>query len=248
MLAPAASAGDWAGKKVAYLGDSMTDPRHRAAKQHYWNYLDSLTGIEPRVYARSGYQWNGILQKAKEMQAAIGDSIDAVFIWAGTNDYNHSVPLGDFFTEQPDSVIVDGKMTRRLHREHVMTDSTFAGRINQVFSFLKHNFPDKQIILLTPIHRGYAAFNDHNIQPDENYANGQGLYIEDYVAALKRGAALWAIPVIDLFSDSGLYPLEPRHDIYFYNSDNDRLHPNDRGHYRIALTIAARLNALPAVF
>ena len=241
-------AGDWRGKKVAYLGDSMTDPKHRAAKMHYWNYLDSLMGIEPHVYARSGYQWDGILRKAKEMQSEIGDSIDAIFIWAGTNDYNHSVPVGQFYSETLDSVIVDGKPALRKHREFIMTDSTFSGCINMVMSFLKHNFPDKQIILMTPIHRGYAAFNDHNIQPDENFANGQGLYIEDYIDVLRRAATLWAVPLIDLYNDSGLFPMEPRHDIYFYNSDTDRLHPNELGHYRLARTIQARLNSIPSDF
>lgn len=86
----------WAGKRVAYLGDSMTDPKNKSTKNHHWNYLETLMGIEPHVFARSGYKWDGIYKKAEEMNAALGDSIDAIMIWAGTNDYNHGIPSESF--------------------------------------------------------------------------------------------------------------------------------------------------------
>lgn len=238
----------WQGKHVAFLGDSMTDPKNKSTKRHYWWYLEKLTGIEPHVFARSGYQWDGIYKKAEEMNAALGDSVDVIFIWAGTNDYNHNIPVGRFYTETIDSVNHNGKMELRKHRTFEMNDTTFAGNINRVLSYLKHNYPDKQIIIMTPIHRAYAKFNDHNVQPDENWSNGQGLYIEDYVKTLREGAMYWSVPVIDLFSESGLYPLEENHSQYFHHSETDLLHPNDNGHYRIARLIQARLNSLPPTF
>ncbi|MCM1075853.1 MAG: SGNH/GDSL hydrolase family protein [Bacteroides sp.] len=235
----------WNGKKVAFLGDSMTDPRNKSTKKRYWDYLQTLAGIEPHVFARSGYQWDGIYKKAEEMNSTIGDSIDVIMIWAGTNDFNQSKPIGQFYSERMDSVNVNGKMELRKHRQLLMNDSTFTGNINRVMSYLKHNYPDKQIIIMTPIHRAFAKFSDKNVQPDENYANGQGLYIETYINTLRQAADLWAVPVIDLYTDSGLYPLEERHDQYFHHDKTDRLHPNDNGHYRIARTIQARFNAIP---
>lgn len=139
-------------------------------------------------------------------------------------------------------------MELRRHREFQMNDSTFTGNINRVLSYLKHNYPDKQIIILTPIHRAFAKFGDKNVQPDENYANGQGLYIESYINTLREAADLWSIPVIDLYRESGLFPLEERHDRYFHHSETDRLHPNDNGHYRIARTIQAKLNSIAPSF
>ena len=238
----------WAGKHVAFLGDSMTDPKNKSTKKHYWKYLETLMGIHPHVFARSGYKWDGIYKKAEEMNAAVGDSIDAIIIWAGTNDYNHSIPIGDFYTETMDSVNVNGKMELRKHREFLMNDSTFTGNINRVMSYLKHNYPDKQIIMMTPIHRGYAKFNDKNVQPDENYANGQGLYVESYISTLREAATLWSVPVIDLYSESGLFPMEINHGRYFHSSEMDLLHPNDNGHYRIARTIQSHLNTIPPTF
>lgn len=86
------------------------------------------------------------------------------------------------------------------------------------------------------------------MQPDENWSNAQGLYIDEYVKTLKEGAMLWAVPVIDLYSDSGLFPMEENHVGYFHHGDSDLLHPNDNGHYRIARTIQAHLNALTPTF
>lgn len=238
----------WKGKKVAFLGDSMTDPKNKSTKKHYWKYLETLMGIEPHVYARSGYKWDGIYKKAVEMNEAVGDSIDAIIIWAGTNDYNHSFAIGQFFTETTDSVNVNGTIESRKHRTFEMNDTTFTGNINRVMSYLKHNYPTKQIIIMTPIHRGYAKFNDKNVQPDENYANGQGLYVESYIDILRQAATLWAVPLIDLYSESGLFPMEQNHDRYFHHDATDRLHPNDNGHYRIARVIQAKLNSIPPTF
>lgn len=238
----------WAGKHVAFLGDSMTDPKNKSTKKHYWKYLETLMGIHPHVFARSGYKWDGIYKKAEEMNAAVGDSIDAIIIWAGTNDYNHSIPLGNFYAETMDSVNVNGVTELRKHREFLMNDSTFTGNINRVMSYLKHNYPDKQIIIMTPIHRGYAKFNDKNVQPDENYANGQGLYVESYISTLRDAATLWAVPLIDLYSESGLFPMGKNHERYFHSGEMDLLHPNDNGHYRIARTIQSRLNTIPPTF
>lgn len=238
----------WKGKRVGFLGDSMTDPRNASAKAKYWEYLEELLGITPEVYARSGYQWDGIYNKAVEMHEAVGDSIDAIIIWAGTNDYNHSKPIGEFYTEYADSANVNGIISPRMHREFVMTDSTFCGNINRVMAYLKSNYPTQQIIIMTPIHRGYACFNEKNVQPDENFANGQGLYLETYIDTLKRAGTLWGVPVIDMHSLSGLYPNFDSHTRYFHSSESDRLHPNADGHFRIARTLQYQLLALPSTF
>lgn len=238
----------WKGKNVAFLGDSMTDPNNKSTEAHYWKYLETLVGLKPRVYARSGYQWDGIYKKAEEMRQDRGDDIDAIIIWAGTNDYNHSKPIGAFFTEKLDSVNVNGSVQVRKHRSLAMNDTTFCGNINRVMSYLKHNYPTKQIIIMTPIHRGYAKFSSKNVQPDENYANAWGLYVDSYIDALRDAASVWAVPLIDLYSESGLYPLEENHDRYFHDSPTDRLHPNANGHYRIARVIQGHLQSIPPSF
>lgn len=238
----------WDGKRVGVLGDSMSDPNIQATSLRFYNYLETLMGIEPKAYAVSGYRWIDLLPLAERMYAEQGDSLDAIFIWCGTNDYNASKPIGEFFEEEYREVNADGVMENRKYRKAVMSDSTFCGSINMLLSYLKKNFPRQQIVIFTPIHRGYARFSDHNIQPDESHANGAGEYIDAYVDALRRAGELWSVPVIDFFGDSGVYPSEESNDMYIAKKDTDRLHPNDNGHYRLARTAQYQLLRLPAGF
>lgn len=236
----------WKGKRVVFLGDSITDARHVGCTKNYWGFLEDYLGIIPCVYGINGHQMDQIPGQMDKAKAELGDGFDAIFIFCGTNDFNDSVPVGEWFSEKEDSVVVDGPQSViRKHREHIMDNGTFKGRMNIVLSKLKNEYPDKQIILLTPIHRGYAYFGPGNIQPDENWANAVGFYIDDYVNAVKEAGNVWAVPVIDINSLSGLYPLSEAHLKFFSKKDTDRLHPNTEGHRRLAQTIAAQLLSFP---
>jgi len=238
----------WQGKRVAYLGDSMTDKRRVGTTCVYWEYLSELLGVQPSVYGISGNQWDGIYNQALKLHEEKGTEVDAILIFAGTNDYNHSIPMGEFFSETTGQTNHNGVQVTRKYRTPILTDSTFCGRINKVMSYLKNNYPQQQIVILTPIHRGFAKFSDKNVQPDENYSNAQGLYIDSYIAALKQAASYWAVPLIDLYSTSGLFPLADAQSQYFNNKETDRLHPNALGDYRLAKTIQYQLLALPSTF
>lgn len=86
----------WQGKRVAYFGDSITDPRNKASKKKYWGFLEDWLGITPYVYAVSGRQWNDIPRQAGQLHTEHGDSVDAILIFIGTNDYNAGVPIGEW--------------------------------------------------------------------------------------------------------------------------------------------------------
>ena len=238
----------WQGKRVAYLGDSMTDKRRVGTSCVYWEYLSELLGTKPFVYGISGDQWNGIYKQALKLHEEKGSELDAILIFAGTNDYNHGIPLGEFFSETTKQTNFNGIDMTRKYRTPILNDSTFCGRINKVMSYLKNNYPQQQIIIMTPIHRGFARFNEKNVQPDENFCNGDGLYIDAYIDALKQAASYWAVPMIDLYSVSGLFPLADAQLQFFHNKETDRLHPNALGDYRLAKTIQYQLLALPSTF
>ena len=89
----------WQGKRVAYFGDSITDPRNKASNEKYWSYLQQWLGITPYVYGISGRQWNDIPSQTDRLKAEHGDAVDAILIFIGTNDYNAGVPIGQWFTE-----------------------------------------------------------------------------------------------------------------------------------------------------
>lgn len=243
----------WKGKKVAYFGDSITDPNIKASKVKYWGFLQEWLGITPYVYGVSGRQWNDIPRQADKLKAEHGDDFDAILIFMGTNDYGSDVPIGEWYSETFDTVRVardkkPSQVFKRRHRHFAMDKNTLKGRINIAMSKLKQMYPTKQIIVMTPVHRAYFSLGDTNVQPDEMYENGRGLYLDDYIKAIKETGYVWAVPVIDLNSLSGLFPLYDAGAQMFNKMDTDRLHPNDAGHARMAKTIMYQLSALPCDF
>ena len=243
----------WQGKRVAYFGDSITDPNVKAANVKYWGFLQEWLDITPYVYAISGRQWDDIPRQAAKLQEEHGDDFDAILIFIGTNDYNHGVPIGQWYTERPEQVYFGRGEQRkalvdRRRRYPCMTDSTYRGRINIALSGLKRMFPTKQIVLLTPIHRAGFYNSDTNWQPTEEYQNRCGEWFSAYVESVREAADVWAVPVIDLSALCGLFPVEDAHAPYFNNADTDRLHPNDAGHERMARTLMQQLLTLPCTF
>ena len=239
------------GARVAYFGDSVTDPRNSGSRLKYWHFLEQWLGIKPYVYAVSGREWNDIPNQTNQLQSEHGDDVDAILIFIGTNDYNHAVPIGKWYDEVDTLVdVAVGKPRATVHRKMrkpVMDNTTYRGRINIAMSKLKDTYPTKQIVLLTPIHRAYFYSSETNIQPSEAYQNGCGEYLDSYVEAVKEAGNIWAVPVIDLNALSGLYPLQKGHVQYFKNGQTDLLHPNDAGHNRIALTLLYQLQFLPCI-
>ena len=239
----------WNGCKVAYLGDSITEPNQVANNNlTYWCHLRDILGIEPQVYAISGLTMLDMKAQAEKLEAERGQDIDAILVFVGTNDYNNNVPIGRWYNFSMDTVNHNGVLVSRVRRDPVYDESTFCGRTNIVMRHLKESYPTKQIILLTPLHRGFSEFAVDNVQPDEHYANACGCFIDEYAAAVKEAGSVWAVPVIDLYSLSGLYPLDNSQARYFNDLDHDRLHPNTAGHLRLAWTIAFQLQALPVSF
>ncbi len=238
----------WSGKKVAFLGDSITDKIHVGTTKNYWQFLEEYLGIVPLVYGINGAQWDSIPEQARRLKAEADDTVDAILVFAGTNDYLSGIPLGEWWSVAPETVNYCGQTTRRPRRSMLLGKDTLRARINTAMRYLKSEFADQQIVLLTPIHRAFAEFGGDNIQPDETFCNNQGLHIEDYAGVVREAGSVWSAPVIDLFTLCGLYPLEPAHSKYFHDARTDLLHPNALGHRRIAKTIAAQLLALPPDF
>ena len=249
-FAALAGAHPWQGARVAFLGDSITDERQLDGPNcTFWRDLQDIIGIEPYAYAVNGHKMDQIVGQADRLLADHGDSFDAIVIFVGTNDYNGGVPLGELYTYKDTVALYSGpaRLPAR-YRTPSEDPETFYGRTNITLRTLKERWPDKQIVLMTPLHRGFARFGTKNIQPDEHFSNRIGLFVDDYVDALKKAAAEWSVPVIDLYSNAGLQPMVKGQERYFRNPSTDLLHPNTPGHRRMAMTIAAQLSSLPARF
>lgn len=242
----------WQGKRVAYFGDSLTDPTAPAGNEKYWNVLREQLGITPYVYAVNGREWNDIPRQAEQLEKEHGRDFDAIMIFMGTNDYNAGIPVGTWYTESIEEVEAatgeQRSMKTRKRRVPVMDGSTLCGRINIAMNKIKTMFPGKQVVLLTPIHRAYAMFGDTNVQPSEEYQNSCGEWFSDYVEAVRQAGSVWSVPVIDLYAVSGIYPLLESNSQYLNNAQTDRLHLNPKGHSRLGATLVYQLLTLPCTF
>ena len=233
----------WRGRRAAFIGDSITEGV--GSDKAYHEYLAEWLGIEALNYGVNGAQTKDMLSFARRLEKEHPE-VDAVFVLGGTNDFNHGLPMGEFFTTRFAAVNHNGEEVVRLRRDLVMDERCFCGRLNLLMSEIKRGFPMAQVVLMTPVHRGYAIFSETNVQPDESWANSQGLFIDDYAAAVRRAAEIWSAPLIDLFAASGLLPAFGEYAPFFHDAETDCLHPNARGHERMARVIAAALNAIPA--
>ena len=247
--AVSASAENGAGRggkpRFVFFGDSITDPAHIGCTANYWQFLAEDLGVVPLVYGVNGHQMKQLAGQADKFAAEHPEGADAIFVFAGTNDYNSDVPLGEWFSETVEKTNHNGREVERRRRAFLYDDTTFRGRINVLMKRLRSQWPATPVFLLTPLHRGFASFGPGNVQPDESFANGLGLYIDDYVAAVKEAGNVWAATVVDLNAESGLFPLLPGHARFFHDAETDLLHPSAAGHRLIADALERRLGAWP---
>ena len=243
----------WTGKMVLFIGDSISDCNLlRHDYRMYFEYLAEWLGISPVVTAISGLEWNSVPMQLDLYRDAVGELVpDVVCILLGTNDFNMGVPLGEWYTEVIREVrwgtYPEGEQTSfRTCREIVYDENTFRGRINRAMRLLKDTFPDTPVVLLTPLHRGYAFFGKGNEQPDELVQNKCGLYLDSYTEVIKEVGNVWSVSVIDLNAELNLFPLLERQATYFTHPETDRLHPSGAGHLRMARVLLYQSLLIPA--
>lgn len=143
-------------------------------------------------------------------------NIDLITVFGGTNDYASKRILG---------TIRDDK-----------TKNTFYGHLKyNIEKILANKSKNAKVVFFTPLKRG--TYKKQVVYPKPNAA---GFRLEDYVEAEKKVCKLYAIPVIDLFHESGI----EKKNLKRYTIDN--LHPNDAGHKLIANVIIRELKMLKA--
>ncbi len=216
---------EWSGTVASFIGDSITAGANTT--KIYTQYLQEIVGFSVcNNYGISGSSIANSNNPMCERYQNIDSQSDIVFVFGGTNDFHFNIPLGNVF-------ITDG-----INRSYSTDTATFRGALNVLCLGLINNFPDKQIVLMTPVHR-----NVFKQQLTDLQQNTAGLYLEDYVNCMKEAADLFSINLIDLFGCSGLFPYDTDNAEIYYHTD-DRLHPSTAGHERIARVIAERLKVI----
>ena len=211
----------WHNKKVAFIGDSITQGINTTYENTYHQYLNAMIGfgnmyvdgIAGSCYSSKsdyGISKTPIVNRCSN----IPTDRDLVVIFAGTNDFGHSTPLG---------TISD------------TSDVSFYGAVISCINQIITSNPDVRLAIMTPLHRSGTTHKA------ENVTNDVGKVLKDYVNALREICELYSIPVIDTYS---IYGLNPSISIVYNNYITDGLHPNAEGHRLLAERIKPYLEIL----
>ncbi len=210
------------GKKIAFLGDSITEGWGTSQPEHiFWQQLARSTGAQCHGYGIGGTRIAQQLDNendqhyATRIDSMIPDA-DVVVVFGGTNDFGHGdAPLGRPEDREGDS---------------------FCAALHQLLQQLIRRYPHAQLVTMTPLHR---------LSEDEAGLNECGVRrcgrLVDYVDAIIEISGFYGIPVLDLYRVSGL---QPRNEILRELYMPDGLHPNDAGHTRIAQKLEGFLGTL----
>lgn len=208
---------DLKGKKVVFLGDSITYGVGASSLEK--GYVSLFTsrypetefvncGISATRYAnQTGVPEDdgvNMYRFTARVEMLPGDA-DLVVVFGGTNDHAHgNAPLGKMGDQD---------------------DSTFYGAAYHLYRRLIERYPLSELLVLTPLHR-----------IGEDSLNGQGAYLKDYVKAIRETAELFSIPVLDLYAFGGINPNIGNQQT---NYMPDGIHPNDAGYERVYRRIDA---------
>ena len=113
-------------KRVLFLGDSITDRHHIGCTKNYWGFLGERHGFAPLVYGINGQQWCHIVGQAKAYAKEHAECPDVVFVFAGTNDFNDNIPLGEWYDVAEEEAYLKGKTRRLPHRRFRKNMDTYS--------------------------------------------------------------------------------------------------------------------------
>ena len=196
------------GKKVAFLGDSITDANATTYSGGIFvKVFEENTGCIVENFAVAGrtYANNNIGSEADNL---VGDE-DIVVMMGGTNDFGTSKPIGDIYEESGGNIVPTSNL------------STMCGGLHSAIQAIYTKCPTAQVVIITPPQKGNGWT-----------ANTQSKYLYEYVDAIKKIAQLYGIPVVDQFANSGINPMFDAMKAKYYKSDGT--HPAGTYHQLLA--------------
>lgn len=177
------------------------------------NYSISGTRIAAQMFPSSDPTYDQYFGSRVD---SMEPNADIVVVFGGTNDFGHGdAPLGSF-------------QDRTIY--------TFYGACRLLMEQLLTQYPTSTIVFMTPLHR----VGEENPR-GEGYKMADAAPLATYVEIIKEVGAYYSIPVLDLFSLSGMQPNVPA---MLNQYCPDGLHPNDAGHILIASRLKGFLNSL----
>lgn len=203
---------DLTNKTGCFLGDSITYGHSSSAKEKCYVSLFAAAhpeatvhnfGISGTCIAKHYFPKKGMDRKNFITRLAeMPEHADLVCVFGGTNDFGRGdAPMGKFGDTEND---------------------TFYGALYALSLALINKYPTARIVFFTPLHRDHKV--EIAVRDDGEWT------LEDYVNAVRKNAAYFAFPVLDLHVMSGFQPQVP---IIKELYTADGLHPNDAGYERL---------------
>ena len=214
------------GRKVAFLGDSITEGVGVTNQNNrYDRRLADRYGLEAVNFGISGTR---IAHQSIPSNPARFDlcfcgrafdlpkDADVIVVFGGTNDFGHGdAPFGEDADRTPE---------------------TYCGAVHYLMDVLKTNYPNAEIVFMTPARR-----QTDEIPPKHPYTREPKHVLIDYVDQIVRTAGQYGIHVLDLYRELGINPNMEAERVRYAP---DGLHLNDEGHAVLAEHLGALLEKL----
>lgn len=216
------------GKKIAFLGDSITEGCGTSSLEYvYWNLIGQRTGAKVYGYGIGGTRI--ALQQiptpapdegkdrtfSSRVDSMIPDA-DVVVVFGGTNDFGDGDAAFGTFDDRD--------------------DNTFCGAYHLLLQRLIRRYPNAKLVVMTPTHR---------LSEDETVYNERGVRrmgpLSMYADVIIKIAGFYGVAVVDLFHTC---PIQPRIPTLQQMYMPDGLHPNDAGNSLIADRLLQVLEAI----
>ena len=219
---------EWDGAAFCTLGDSITWQDGKAyAQGDVGAIAKGYQSILAEKLALASYDNYGQSGKPVANGSANGSgtvttahtvdytNYDLCIIAGGTNDFKLNVPIGKI------GAVGDADFD----------DTTFCGAYQKTVEHILNQKPTIRICLFTPLQRNNGGY-------DVNTTNAVGHKLIDYVNAIKAIGEMYALPVCDIYANSGINMLN----LSIYTMDG--LHPNDAGYARMGNYCASFLKTI----
>ena len=208
------------GLKINFLGDSITEGHGCSSEAtRFTSKIAAEHGAITRNYGIGGTRLARQIKPSENPRhdrdfpsrvAEMDPDADLIVVFGGTNDFGHGdAPFGTCSDR---------------------TAETFCGALHELYTSLLEKYPDKPIVILTPLHLS-----------TECVPNMHGKVLKDYVDEIRKAAEYYSLPVLDLFATYGVQPAVPVMKEMFMP---DGLHPNDAGHVILTNKIVKFIESL----
>ena len=217
------------GKIIDFLGDSITEGVGVTdrANNRFDKRIERECGLKATYNygiggTRLAYQHKASTEKPRwdlyfcGRAYDLNKSADVIVVFGGTNDYGHGdAPFGTLEDTDP---------------------MTYCGAVYWLMNFLKTNYPNAQIVFMTPARRKGDLAKSKN---PKKYSDCQPLV--EYCKVIEEQGAKFGIPVLNLYEN---LPIDPNDEEQRNRYTIDGLHFNDEGHALIAEQLIKFLKAL----